>query len=76
MKLQNYKTNRYSIKRESLNVAPFYCFYKKQIQFLKYGKRDKYVKRVNVKSIGLRYGSNKYKKENSRIIEEYLIKYK
>ena len=37
---------------------------------------DKYVKRVNVKSIGLRYGSNKYKKENSRIIEEYLIKYK
>ena len=31
--------------------------------------------KVNVKSIGLRYGSNKYKKENSRILEEYLIKY-
>ena len=57
-------------------MALFIVFYKKQIQFLKYGKRDKYVKRVNVKSIGLRYGSNKYKKENSRIIEEYLIKYK
>ena len=32
--------------------------------------------KVNVKAIGLRYGSNKYKKENSRILEEYLIKYK
>ena len=31
--------------------------------------------KVNVKTIGLRYGSNKYKKENSKILEEYLIKY-
>ena len=31
--------------------------------------------KVNVKTIGLRYGSNKYKEENSKILEEYLIKY-
>lgn len=31
--------------------------------------------KVNVKTIGLRYDSNKYKEENSKILEEYLIKY-
>lgn len=31
--------------------------------------------KVNVKTIGLRYGSNKYKEENSKILEEFLIKY-